>query len=337
MVHEDVFGTHDPVTGSAHADRVVVVLELADPELLVERADPLEDVASHRDAEHRGDADVGYLPAETMPALGRERSELAVGSVGRRHPGFVGCRVRDRSDEPDILVVEVANEAHEPIGRDDHVVVQHDEHATRRELESAVYRGGESLVLRIEHEPQARKLAGHGFQVGDRLRRGAVVDHDDLEACELGVGKDALDRHTHEGELTERDDDHRCRVTRPQCDGGAVAGSRMRPREHALDGAGFEAEGSLRRRREHEIVGQGHLCGEQTVTPARRRQADVLEYRLQDAVVGEELLRDVTRRLAVTCVVGVDRLDRRPGLVERRRTANSPRPWEARCRIRFPG
>src|SRR6185503_5785728 len=50
VVHEGVLGADEPVSGLAGAPRVVVVLEHADLEALVERADAAEDVPAEGEA-----------------------------------------------------------------------------------------------------------------------------------------------------------------------------------------------------------------------------------------------------------------------------------------------
>ena len=66
--------------------RVVVVLEPADAEPLVERTDALEHVTPQADAVHRGDADVEGSTVVLAPALRRELLHLLEIGVRDRDP-----------------------------------------------------------------------------------------------------------------------------------------------------------------------------------------------------------------------------------------------------------
>src|SRR5262249_16867188 len=135
VVHEDVLGARDPVSRLPHAHRVIVVLEEADFETLIERTDRVPHLTPQRRAKHDHCADVEQLARMRLHVLTREAIELAVGGVRNLDFGLVAGPVRHGPKQSDSRVGKMIHDTLEPTLGDDGVVVEqdHDVAATARD------------------------------------------------------------------------------------------------------------------------------------------------------------------------------------------------------------
>ena len=120
------------------AQGVVVVLEQADLEPLVERADPLEGVAriARQNIVGRGCRTPPRVPRARRAAANSSSSPQV--SVGGVDLGLVADAVRDRADEPHRRVSRAAHEPRQPARRDDRVVVEQHQQVAPRHRETLV-------------------------------------------------------------------------------------------------------------------------------------------------------------------------------------------------------
>ncbi len=184
VMHEAVPGQADLEARRAHAPVVVVVLEHAGTEALVERTDDLPHPAWHRDAEEREHRDLGETAA-VLRAMrirpGRHSCEIVVADRDLR---LVADRVRHRTDEAEMRVPpQMPDQRSQPGAVHDRVVVEKAEIAAPCDRRALVVRCREALVVRIQHDAQARlALRELAQQVRRRVLR-SVVHDDHLEVA----------------------------------------------------------------------------------------------------------------------------------------------------------
>ena len=160
----------------------------------------------------------------------------------------------------------------------------------------------------------ARVALGERGEVLARAVGRAVVDHDQLEVGVVGVEQDALDAEPREGEAVGRDDDDRGVVPAPSEPVAAGVGDRAA--ERRLDVrlgqsvVGRRETGVEVERRRAAPRCRPRRAGSATPTSSSSRPSTTSRV--------EVLARELERRLTRLRVVGLDRLDRRDGLVDRR-------------------
>ena len=233
VMHERVARAPHGSARLADAAVVVVVLEEADAEALVERPDLLPGPPRHGRAEEREHRDVegfAVVLADPVPGPG---GQLADVRVRHRHLRRVGDGIGHGADEAEVRVGrEVAREGRRPAARHDRVVVQDDEHVPRGGGEAGVGRGGESPVLRLEERPDPGVPPGAVLEKLPRAVGRAVVHDEDLEVRPLGSGREAVETEPVELPPVPGDDDDRD-LRKRRGDGGVVA-EPVRPRPGAL-------------------------------------------------------------------------------------------------------
>ena len=207
---ERVVAQHVAPSGARRPQAQIVFLAIASAERRIERADRIDQRATHVHAE----ADAGRQIGICRHRRTRERRARSLGRFG------VGCAVvdtesrvradlgvvRERRDRADRRVrCGAARKGIEPAGGDDRVrVEQHD--IRTRVLHAAVRRVGEAGIALVAKQMNVRKrpLLDFGEQPGDRRVGRAVVDQHQtvvrrvrknaLDAAR-DVGRGVVDRH----------------------------------------------------------------------------------------------------------------------------------------------
>jgi hypothetical protein len=112
-------------------------------------------VAAHGDAEHRRGDDLRPLARvlERAPAGGVE--EASPRRVVGLDLGLVADPVRDRPGQPDVGVSQVVEQARQPAGGDQRVVVQQHQVLAAREGQPLVAGGGEPDVTAVQEHASA--------------------------------------------------------------------------------------------------------------------------------------------------------------------------------------
>src|SRR2546422_10956047 len=121
---EYVLSAHDPIALLLHAYRVVVVLEHADLETLVEDTDLVQHSSPHRCAAKREGFDIEGHAGEILGTPFRDRVELIQPGVGHVDLRLVAGSVRYRTQKTDRgITFKVTDEAAQPAARHNRVVI----------------------------------------------------------------------------------------------------------------------------------------------------------------------------------------------------------------------
>jgi hypothetical protein len=179
------------VAGGLQAEGVVLILEHADLIPLIEEAEPLEDVAAQRCAEHRQHPDRYPFPLVRHRLLPGHADKLAIGLVRHVDLCLVAGPVCRRADETETWILQVAGEAGQPAVGDHRVVVEEDEQFPVRRGQRLVVVFGEAESLFIAQRADMRVLPGKGVQVFRSTVGRGIVDDDELVIRVVGVGEDA--------------------------------------------------------------------------------------------------------------------------------------------------
>src|SRR5205823_10188625 len=99
--------TDHAIPGRPHAHGVIIVLEKANLETLVKRADSFVGVPAHPGAEHRRSADIKYLSSVTPHVLSGEPRELAPGAIGDLHLSFVAAAIGGGAGQADRWILQM--------------------------------------------------------------------------------------------------------------------------------------------------------------------------------------------------------------------------------------
>ena len=132
MMDERVRGDHGPITGLDRSQAIVVVLETADAELLVQQPDRVDDRAPDQQAEPDQAIDIdaqAFVGTAPVPRESVQVGQAVVRELDLLRPAD---EIRARADQPDRrIAVQRPQQPEQPARRHDDVIIQQQDLAAR--------------------------------------------------------------------------------------------------------------------------------------------------------------------------------------------------------------
>jgi hypothetical protein len=157
VMHERVAGDHGPVTRLQCPPAIVIILEAADPKLLVQEPDPVDHLPADEQAEAHQPVRVLCLLVVRLAPVPGEAVQAAQVVICGRHLLLAADLVGARPHQPDPrIAMKCSQHPLQPAGRDHGVVIEQQHLLTARRLDALVGGPGKATVVRIGDKPDIR-------------------------------------------------------------------------------------------------------------------------------------------------------------------------------------